>query len=75
VIDILEFKTFLTGTGYPTGKNTRAGIGTGKILYPRAYMSNPISRIFFGGYEYGMVLPDGYVRVAIPSIYQPGVRT
>jgi hypothetical protein len=35
VIDILEFKTFLVGAGYPTGKNTRAGTGMGKILYPK----------------------------------------
>jgi hypothetical protein len=46
---ILEFKTFLTGMGYPTDKNTRAGTGMGKILYPRAYMGNPTGRIFFMG--------------------------
>jgi hypothetical protein len=67
VICILEFNSFLAGTGYPTGKNTRAGTGMGKILYPRIYMGNPTGRIFFDGYEYGMVLPDGYVPVAIPS--------
>jgi hypothetical protein len=67
VIDILEFKTFLAGTGYPTGKNTRAGTGMGKILYPRVYMGNPTGRMFFDGYGYGMVLPDGYVPVAIPT--------
>jgi hypothetical protein len=66
VIGILEFKTSLAGTGYPTGKNTRAGTGMGKILYPRVYMSNPTGRIFYG-YGYGMVLPDGYVLVAIPK--------
>jgi hypothetical protein len=67
VIGILEFKTFLAGTSYPTGKNTRAGTGMGKILYPRVYMGNPTGRIFFDGYGYGMVLPDGYVPVAIPT--------
>jgi hypothetical protein len=66
VIDILEFKSFLAGTGYPTDKNTRAGTGMGKILYPRVYMGNPTGRNFFDGYGYGMVLPDGYVPVAIP---------
>jgi hypothetical protein len=39
----------------------------GKILYPRVYMGNPTGRIFFDGYGYGMVLPDGYVPVAIPN--------
>ena len=67
MIGILEFKTFLAGAGYPTGKNTRAGTGMGKILYPRVYMGNPTGRIFFDGYGYGMVLPDGYVPVAIPK--------
>jgi hypothetical protein len=42
----LEFKTFLAGTGYPTGKNTRAGTGMGKFLYPRVYMGNPTGRFF-----------------------------
>jgi hypothetical protein len=69
VIGILEFKTSLAGAGYPTGKNTRAGTGMGKILYPRVYMGNPTGRIFFDGYEYGMVLPDGYVLVAIPTLH------
>jgi hypothetical protein len=67
VIGILEFNSFLAGTGYPTGKNTRAGTGMGKILYSRVYMGNPTGRIFFDGYGYGMVLPDGYVHVAIPN--------
>jgi hypothetical protein len=30
-------------------------------------MGNPTSRIVFDGYGYGMVLPDGYVPVAIPT--------
>jgi hypothetical protein len=64
----LEFKTFLAGTGYPTGKNTCAGTGMGKILYLRVYTGNPTGIIFFDGYGYGMVLPDGYVPVAIPSL-------
>jgi hypothetical protein len=29
-------------------------------------MGNPTGRIFFNGYGYRMVLPDGYVLVAIP---------
>ena len=66
MIGILEFNSFLAGTGYPTGKNTRAGTGMGKILYPRVYMGNPTGRIFFYGYGYRMVRPDGYVPVAIP---------
>jgi hypothetical protein len=55
--------------GYSAGKNTRAGTYTGKILYPQAYMGNPTDRIFFDEYRYGMILPDGYVPVAIPGAY------
>jgi hypothetical protein len=47
VIDILEFKNFLAGTGYPTGKITRTGTGMGRILYPRAYIGNSMGRSFF----------------------------
>jgi hypothetical protein len=65
VVDILEFKTFLASMGYPTGKNTRAEPGMGKILYPRAYIGNPTCR-FFLWIGYGMVLLDGYVPVVIP---------
>jgi hypothetical protein len=49
VIDILEFNSFLKGTGYPTGKNTRAGTCMGKILYPRVHTGNPTGRFFFDG--------------------------
>jgi hypothetical protein len=52
VIGILEFNSFLAGMGYPTGKNTRTGMGMGKILYPRVYMGNPTGRFFFDGYGY-----------------------
>jgi hypothetical protein len=66
VISILEFKTFLAGMDYSTGKITRVGTSMGKILYPRVYMGNLTGRFFYG-YEYGMVLPAEYVPVAIPS--------
>jgi hypothetical protein len=32
---ILEYKTFLTSIGYPTGKITRTGTDMSKILYMR----------------------------------------
>jgi hypothetical protein len=44
VISILEFNSFLAGTGYPTSKNTRTSMSN--ILYPRVYMNNPTGRIF-----------------------------
>jgi hypothetical protein len=55
------------GTGYPTGKITRTGLGMGKIPYSYAYMSNLTDIIFMDGYGYGMVIPNGYKLVAIPS--------
>jgi hypothetical protein len=66
VIGILEFKTFLTGTDYPTGKNTRAGTGMGKILYPRVYMGNPTGRIFFMGTGMEWYYPTG--MYPLPSL-------
>jgi hypothetical protein len=39
----------------------------GKILYPRVYMGNPMGRIFFDGYGYGMVLPTG--MYPLPSLH------
>jgi hypothetical protein len=49
VIGILEFKTFLAGTGYPTGKITHTSMDMGKILYTRAYMGNPTGEFFLMG--------------------------
>jgi hypothetical protein len=46
VIGILEINTFLAGMGYLPGKITHAGMGMGKILYPRAYMGSLMRRIF-----------------------------
>jgi hypothetical protein len=37
VIGILEFNSFLAGTGYPTGKNTRAGTNMVRF-YTRDYI-------------------------------------
>jgi hypothetical protein len=68
VIGILEFKTFLTGTGYPTGKITRAGMIMSKILYPQVYMGNLMCIIFIDGYRYEMILSDEYIYVAISSL-------
>jgi hypothetical protein len=66
VIGILEFKTFLGGTGYPTGKNTRAGTGMGKILYPRVYMGNPTGRFFLMGTGMEWYYPTG--MYPLPSL-------
>ena len=70
MIDILESKIFLAGTGYPTGKITRAGTGMGRILYPRAYMGNPTGRIFLMGTGMERHYPTGmYPLPFLRSIY------
>jgi hypothetical protein len=66
VIGILEFNSFLAGTGYPTGKNTHAGTGMGKILYPRVYMGNPTGRIFLMGTGMELYYPTG--MYSLPSL-------
>jgi hypothetical protein len=64
---ILEFNSFLAGTGYPTGKNTRAGTSMGKILYPRVYMGNPTGRIFLMGTGIEWYYPTG--MYPLPSLH------
>jgi hypothetical protein len=46
-------------------KINSADIGIGKILYPREYMNNPISKIFYG-YGYIMILLDWLPSPASP---------
>jgi hypothetical protein len=67
LIGILKFETLLIYTSYPTGKITHADTDMGKILYPQAYMGNPIDIIFYDAYKYWMLLADGYIPVAIPN--------
>jgi hypothetical protein len=55
----LKFTSFLAGTGYPTDKNTCAGTGMGKILYPRVYMGNPTGTIFLIGTSMEWYYPTG----------------
>jgi hypothetical protein len=62
----LQFKTFLLGTGYPTGKNIHAGTGMSKILYPRAYMGNPIGRFFLMDTDMEWHYPTG--MYPLPSL-------
>jgi hypothetical protein len=69
VIGILEFKTFLAGTGYPTGKNTRAGTCMGKILYPRVYMGKPTGKFFLVGTGMEWYYPTGmYPLPSLPAL-------
>jgi hypothetical protein len=70
VIGILEVETFLVVTCYSMGKVTHTSMGTGEISYSQIYMCNPMGRILFDGYGYGMILADGYILVAI---YNPNM--
>jgi hypothetical protein len=49
------------------GKISCTGMGMGKILYTQAYMGNPMGRILFDRYRYGMLVLDGYILVAVPK--------
>jgi hypothetical protein len=62
----MEFKTFLAGMDYPTGKITHAGTGMGKILYSRAYMGNPMGRFFLMGTGMESYYPTG--MYLLPSL-------
>jgi hypothetical protein len=65
VIEIIELKTFLAGTGYPTGKITRTLWVT---FYTREWILGNlvVGILFVDGYAYGMTLLDGYIPVVIP---------
>jgi hypothetical protein len=57
----------LSGTGYPTGKKTRAGAGMCRNLYPHAGMGFLSGRVRVDGCGYGTVLPDGFLPIAISN--------
>jgi hypothetical protein len=47
------------------------GMGMGVNPYPLVYMGDPVGLFFYRGYEYGVVIPGGYLPIAISS--QEGV--
>jgi hypothetical protein len=53
------------GYGNPSGNITGAGTGMGEFFYPHAYMGNSTGKISPSGCGYGVVIPIGYVIVAI----------
>jgi hypothetical protein len=55
----------LSGAGYPAGRITRAGAGMGAFSYPRVFAGNPTGKISSRGCGCGLLLPVGYVPVAI----------
>jgi hypothetical protein len=59
VIEILEFKTLISGTSYPMCKITRTG--TSKNLYPHSNMGNPTDILFIDVHGYRIALLDEYI--------------
>jgi hypothetical protein len=47
--------------------HTHVGMGMGVNSYPPAYMGDPMGLFFCHGYEYGVVIPGGYLPIAISS--------
>jgi hypothetical protein len=53
------------------------GMGMGVNPYPPVYMGDPIGLILCRGYGYGVVIPDGYLPIAISRgvccylVYEP----
>jgi hypothetical protein len=48
-------------------------MGMGVNPYPPVYMGDPMRLLFYRGYGYGVVIPDGYLPIAI-SIHGTVVR-
>jgi hypothetical protein len=57
----------LSGTGNPWVPVTRSGTGMGTNLYPSAGTGFLMGVFFLRGHGYGLVVPNGYVPVAILS--------
>ena len=55
----------LSGTGNPWVPVTRSGTGMGVYLYPSAGMGFLTGMFSLRGHGYGLVIPSGYVPVAI----------
>jgi hypothetical protein len=47
------------------------GMGTGVNSYPPMYMGDPMGLFLCRGYEYGVLIPDGYLPIAISSSVNP----
>jgi hypothetical protein len=45
--------------------HTHVGMGMGVNPYPPVYMGDPVGLFFCRGYEYGVVIPGGYLPIAI----------
>jgi hypothetical protein len=45
--------------------HTHMGMGMGVNPYPPVYMGDPMGLFLCRGYEYGVVIPGGYLPIAI----------
>jgi hypothetical protein len=48
--------------------HTHVGMGMGVNSYPPVYMGDPVGLFFCRGYEYGVVIPGGYLPIAISTL-------
>jgi hypothetical protein len=47
--------------------HTHVGMGMGVNPYPPVYMGDPVGLFFCRGYGYGVVIPGGYLPIAIST--------
>jgi hypothetical protein len=45
------------------------GMGMGVNPYPPVYMGDPMGLFLCRGYEYGVVIPGGYLPIAVMVVY------
>jgi hypothetical protein len=55
------------GTGDPMSDSYPHGYEYGGNPYPPVYMVDPLELFLCRGYEYGVVIPDRYLPIAISS--------
>jgi hypothetical protein len=47
--------------------HTHVGMGMGANPYPPVYMGDSMGLFFYRGYGYGVVIPGGYLPIAIST--------
>jgi hypothetical protein len=61
------------GTGDPMGDPYPRGYRYGVNSYPPVYMGDPVGLFFCRGYGYEVVIPGGYLPIAISNLLQTQV--
>jgi hypothetical protein len=71
IISYFDRSLIFVGTGDTMGDLYPRGYGYGVNSYPSVYMGDLMGLFFCHGYGYGVVIPDGYLPIAISTCRPP----